>query len=147
MLRDPRPELTPAELIKVRDSVATIGRLSDSLVRLGPFRLGIDGVLSWVPGIGELYSTGAAVFIIAQGLRARVPLHVLAVCAAMMGSRTVVTAVPLAGPLVADLFLAHRLSAKMVVKAIDARLPVAERAPARANWVDRMLKPRATVAA
>ncbi len=148
MLRDPRPELTPAELIKVRDSVATIGRLSDSLVRFGPFRLGLDGVLSWVPGIGELYSTGAAIFIIAQGLRARVPLHILAACAAMMGSRTVVSAVPLAGPLVADLFLAHRLSAKMVVKAIDAMLPVAERTAPRTNWVDRMLKPRSgTVAA
>lgn len=147
MLRDPRPDLTPAELIKVRDSVAVIGRLSDSLVRLGPFRLGLDGVLSWVPGIGELYSTGAALFIIAQGLRARVPLHILAVCAAMMGSRTVVSAVPLAGPLVADLFLAHRLSAKMVVKAIDARLPVTEQTAPKTNWLDRVLKPRGTVAA
>jgi hypothetical protein len=147
MLRDPRPELTPAELIKVRDSVATIGRLSDSLVRIGPFRLGLDGVLTWVPGIGELYSTGAAIFIIAQGLRARVPLHILAVCAAMMASRTVVSAVPLAGSVIADLFLAHRLSAKMVVKAIDAMLPVTERAPAKANWLTRALKPRAPVMA
>jgi hypothetical protein len=147
MLRDPRPELTPAQLIKVRDSVAVIGRLSDSLVRVGPFRLGLDGVLIWVPVIGELYSTGAAIFIIAQGLRARVPLHVLAVCAAMMGSRTVVSAVPLAGPLVADLFLAHRLSAKMVVKAIDAMLPVAERTAPRTNWLTRVLNARGTVAA
>lgn len=145
MLRDPRPELTPAQLIKVRNSVAVIGRLSDSLVRFGPFRLGLDGVLSWVPGVGELYSTGAALFIIAQGLRARAPLHILAVCAAMMGSRTLVSAVPLAGPLVADLFLAHRLSAKLVVKAIDARLPVTERTPAKANWLTRVLKPRGVV--
>jgi hypothetical protein len=132
----------------LRDSVATVGRLSDSLVRFGPFRLGLDGVLTWVPVIGELYSTGAAIFIIAQGLRARVPLHILAACAAMMASRTVVSAVPLAGSVIADLFLAHRLSAKMVVKAIDARLPVAERSQPRANWLTRAIKPRAgTVAA
>jgi hypothetical protein len=147
MLRDPRPELTPAELIKVRDSVAVIGRLSDSLVRVGPFRLGLDGVLIWVPVIGELYSTGAAVFIIAQGLRARVPLHILAACAAMMGSRTLVSAVPLAGPLAADLFLAHRLSAKMVIKAIDAMLPVAERSAQKPSWFARLTRPGITVAA
>jgi hypothetical protein len=111
------------DLVSIRNSVETVGRLSDSLVRLGPFRLGLDGVLSWIPAVGELYSTGAAVFIIVQGARARVPLHVLLACAALMGSRTVVSAVPLAGPAVADLFLAHRLSAKMVVRAIDKMLP------------------------
>jgi hypothetical protein len=147
MLRDPRPVLTPAELIKARDGVAAIGRLSDSLVRFGPFRLGIDGVLSWVPLIGELYSTGAAVFIIGQGLRARVPLHILAACAAMMGSRTVVSAVPLAGPLVADLFLAHRLSAKMVVKAIDAMLPVTERSQPKPSWSARLTRRGTTATA
>jgi hypothetical protein len=110
-------------LLSIRHSVEAVGKLSDSLVRFGPFRLGLDGVLSWIPGVGELYSTGAAAFIIVQGVRARVPVHVLVGCAALMGSRTVVSAVPLAGPLAADLFLAHRLSAKMVVRAIDRMLP------------------------
>jgi hypothetical protein len=112
-----------SDLKSIRDSVEMVGRLSDSLIRFGPFRLGIDGVLSWIPGVGELYSTGAAAFILVQGARARVPVHILLACAALMASRTVVSAVPLAGPLAADLFLAHRLSARMVVKAIDAMLP------------------------
>src|ERR1700712_4190579 len=94
-----------SDLKSIRDSVETVGRLSDSLLRFGPFRLGLDGVLSWIPGVGELYSSAAAVFIIVQGLRARVPLHVLVICAALMGGRTMVSAVPLAGPLAADLFL------------------------------------------
>src|ERR1700759_2755116 len=51
------------ELRTIRDSVERVGRLSDNLIRVGPFRLGIDGVLSWVPGLGELYSAGAALFI------------------------------------------------------------------------------------
>jgi hypothetical protein len=112
-----------SDLAGIRRSVATVGRLSDNLLRVGPFRLGLDGVLSWVPGIGEIYSMGAAVFIIVQGVRARVPVHILLGCAALMGSRTLISAVPLAGPLAADLFLAHRLSAKMVVRAIDKMLP------------------------
>lgn len=147
MIRDPRPHLSPAELVRIRDSVATVGRLSDSLVRFGPFRLGIDGVLSWIPGVGEIYSTAAAAFIIGQGLRARVPAHILLVCGAMMGSRTVVSAIPLAGPAVADLFLAHRISAKLVVKAIDAMLPVTDQTPPKASWLARLTRPRGTVAA
>ncbi len=147
MIRDPRPELSPAELVRIRDSVALVGRLSDSLVRLGPFRLGLDGVLSWIPGVGELYSTAAAVFIIAQGLRARVPLHILAICAAMMGSRTVVSAIPLAGPVGADVFLANRMSARLGVKAIDAMLPIADRTPPRVGLWARLTGPRGTAVA
>jgi hypothetical protein len=121
-------------LLNIRHSVTTVGRLSDSLFRFGPFRLGVDGVLSWIPGVGEIYSTGAAAFIIVQGVRARVPVHVLVACAALMGSRTVVSAVPLAGPLAADLFLAHRLSAKMVVRAIDKMLPAGAAPVAPDPW-------------
>jgi len=129
------PSAPVPTLLTIRRSVATVGRLSDSLIRFGPFRLGIDGVLSWIPGVGEVYSTGAAVFIIVQGVRARAPVHVLVACAALMGGRTLVGAVPLAGPLAADLFLAHRLSARMVVRAIDKMLPAdAVPAPPEPWW-------------
>jgi len=135
------------DLVSIRNSVQAVGRLSDSLVRFGPFRLGIDGVLSWVPVIGELYSTAAAGFIIIQGIRARVPAHILVACAAMMGSRTVVSAVPLAGPLAADFFLAHRLSAKMVARAIDRMLPADQRSEEpRPSWWSRVPVPRGPVA-
>jgi hypothetical protein len=119
-----------AELQRIRYSVAIVGRLSDSLVHFGPFRLGLDGMLSWIPGLGELYSVAAAVFILVQGWRAGVSLATLILCAALMASRTVVSAIPLVGPLAADLFLAHRVSAKLVVRAIDAMLQTGA-APAR----------------
>ncbi len=61
---------TDSELRAIRDSVSWVGRLSDSLVRFGPFSLGIDGVLSWIPGVGEVYSTLAGGFIVVQGVRA-----------------------------------------------------------------------------
>jgi len=48
----------------------------------------------------------------------------LAFCALLMASRTTVSAIPLAGPLAADLFTAHRWSAKLVMRSIDAQLPV-----------------------
>jgi Domain of unknown function (DUF4112) len=117
------PPLPIPTLVIIRHNVAIVGRLSDSLIRFGPFRLGLDGVLSWIPGLGALYSAAAAAFIIVQGVRARVPPPVLLACAALMGGRTLIGAVPLAGPLLADLFLAHWLSARIMVRAIDKMLP------------------------
>lgn len=113
---------TDAELDAIRASVAWVGGLSDSLVRIGPFSLGLDGILAWVPGVGELYSTGAAAFLLIQGLRARAPLPVLGACAVLMATRTAVDAVPLAGAVAADLFTAHKWSARMIVRAIDRKL-------------------------
>jgi hypothetical protein len=113
-----------AELRSIRDSVAVVGRLSDSILRLGPFSLGIDGVLSWIPGIGELYSTLAGGFIVLQGARAGVPVPVLAGAVLLLGARTMASAVPMAGALFADVFTAHKWAARMIVAAIDRQLGV-----------------------
>ncbi len=110
------------QLVKIRDSVALVGRLSDGLLKFGPLSLGIDGVLSWVPGLGEAYSVAAGAFILVQGVRAGVPAGTLVLAGGLMLSRTAVSAIPLAGPLTADLFTAHRWSARLVVSAIDRKL-------------------------
>jgi hypothetical protein len=111
-----------AELRAIRDSVALIGRLSDSLLRIGPFSLGIDGILSWIPGLGDIYSVVAGGFIIVQGARAGVAPSVLTGAALLMGLRTAIGAVPLAGSAIADFFTAHKWAAAMVVRAIDTQL-------------------------
>jgi hypothetical protein len=123
---------TESELRSIRNSVDFVGRLSDNIVRFGPFSLGVDGVLSWIPGLGEVYSMGAGAFILVQGARAGVPATVLASAALILGVRTFGDALPFAGPLFADLFTAHKWAARMVVEAIDKRLGAegpARRAP------------------
>jgi hypothetical protein len=110
------------DLEGIRDSVAWLGRVSDAVLRIGPFSLGLDGVLAWIPGLGEVYSAGAAAFLLIQGLRARAPLGVLAASAALMALRTGIGAIPLAGSVFADLFTAHKWSARLIVRAIDRRL-------------------------
>jgi hypothetical protein len=106
----------------IRDSVAFVGRMSDGILRLGPFSLGIDGVLSWVPGVGDVYSVLAGAFIVIQGARAGVPTPSLIAAAALIGVRTLAGSVPIAGSAFADLFTAHRWAAAMVVRAIDRKL-------------------------
>jgi hypothetical protein len=122
---------TDDELRSIRDSVSLVGHLSDSIVRLGPFSLGIDGVLSWIPFVGEIYSAAAGGFILVQGLRAGVPATVLLGAGFVLGVRTAGDAVPIAGALFADVFTAHKWAANMIVRAIDKRLAAGE---ARARW-------------
>jgi hypothetical protein len=111
-----------SELQAIRAGVARIGKLSDSIVRLGPLRLGLDGVLAWAPGVGEIYSAAAGTYIIVQGLRAGVSIPVLATCGALMFGRTTLSAIPVVGPLAADLLTAHRWSSRLVIAAIDRKL-------------------------
>jgi hypothetical protein len=110
------------DLESLRNSVQMVGKLSDSVIGVGPFSLGLDGVLSWIPGVGEVYSAAAGTFIIVQGLRAGVSKRTLVAAGGLMLSRTAISAVPLAGPLAADVFLAHKWSAKMVAGAIDRKI-------------------------
>src|SRR5580658_1643822 len=125
------------ELRSIRDSVSLIGRLSDSLIKIGPFSLGIDGVLSWIPAVGEAYSLGAGAFILVQGSRAGVPASVLASAALVLGIRTLGDIVPIAGPLFADVFTAHKWAAKMIVRAIDERLGEPTAGLRRERWWER----------
>jgi hypothetical protein len=125
---------TDSDLRSIRNSVNLVGRLSDNIVRIGPFSLGIDGVLSWIPAVGEIYSIGAGAFILVQGVRAGVPASVLARAAFILGLRTFGDAVPFAGPLFADVFTAHKWAAKMVVRAIDQRLASPEGDRGRSAW-------------
>ncbi len=126
-------EATIAELTAIRARVEQVAKLSDGLVKLGVFRLGLDGLLAWIPGVGELYSIAAGGYILYQGVRAGVPIGTLATCAALLLGRTTMTAVPLAGALAADVFTAHRWSARLVLKAIDRKLAQAG-APAKPAW-------------
>ena len=117
-----KPVKTMHDLERLRDSVQLVGKLSDSVLGVGPFSIGLDGVLSWIPGLGEVYSAAAGAFIIVQGARAGIPKRTLAVAGGLMLSRTAISAVPLAGPLAADMFMAHKWSAKMVAGAIDRKI-------------------------
>lgn len=139
---------TDHELEAIRNSVDRVGRLSDSVIGVGPLSIGLDGILSWIPGVGEVYSTAAGAFILVQGARAGVPVTTLAIAGGLMFGRTAVSAVPLAGPVAADLFRAHRWSASMVCKAIDRKLeqqaqPVA--GASRFGWPKRKFRPAAAI--
>jgi hypothetical protein len=105
-----------------RASIERISRLSDNLVGIGPFGIGLDGLLAWVPVAGELYSLGAGAALITEGYRARVAPAVLTQAAVLVSIRTLANIFPVVGGVVVDLFRGHRMAARILVKAIDETL-------------------------
>jgi hypothetical protein len=118
---------TMDDIARIRRSIEQAGRWSDGLFRVGPVRIGLDGLLAWIPLLpaGAAYSLLAGGFLLIQGYRARAPWGVLARVAVLLGLRTAVTllgesVLPLmVVELAVDLFRAHRWSADLLVRAID----------------------------
>ena len=115
--------------------------MSDGLVKVGPLSLGFGRrvELDSRPRRALQHRRRAA-FLILQGLRAGVPMPVLASAVAMLSLRTVASAVPIAGAAFADMFTAHKWTANMIMRAIDKQLgePVSPRpAPGYPSWRGR----------
>jgi hypothetical protein len=123
---------TQQEVANARRAVERIGKLSDNIIGIGPFGIGIDGMLAWVPGLGDVYSVAAGGMLLLLGFRARAPIGVLVRVAMLVGLRSVIgaAAIPLLGPLypisgaVVDLFRGHKMSADLLCKTIDRTLYV-----------------------
>lgn len=115
---------THRDLHGLRTSVERTRKLSDSVLKLGPFSLGLDGVLGWVPGVGLAYSVMAGGFLILQAVRARARPGTVAKMAGFLvaDSLTDVIPVPLA-PAVADMFFTgHKWAADTLLKHLDETL-------------------------
>src|SRR5215472_6817015 len=67
------------DLHNIRLAVERIHKLSDRLIGLGPFGVGLDGILSFIPipGVGVAYSGLAALALMVQAVRARASAGVL----------------------------------------------------------------------
>ncbi len=126
-----------------RASIERISKLSDNLIGVGPVGIGLDGMLAWIPGVGELYSIGAGAALIAEGYRARVPPVVLAQAAALVSIRTLSNVFPVFGGVFVDFFRGHRMAAKMLVKAIDETVYIeGENNPADPHYAQTLARIR-----
>jgi hypothetical protein len=112
------------EVSNARASIERIGRLADNLIGFGPVGVGLDGLLTWIPVVGAVYSLGAGAALIAAGVRARAPLTTLIQVLAIVLVRSGVGEAPLVGQIVVDLFRGHKWAADLLVRAIDQTLYV-----------------------
>lgn len=98
-----------------------IRRWSDRVVGVGPFGVGLDGILTWVPGLGSLYTLGAAIWLIVLAARsdASAGTHLKMIFVLLID--LLLSPVPLVGDAADLLFPGHHLAARTLQKDIERR--------------------------
>jgi len=112
---------TPVNVASLRASVKRTRRISDKIIGVGPFTLGLDGVLAWIPGAGVAYSVAAGAFLMVQGVRAQVPARTLARMGVLLVADSLFDLIPVPlAPAVADMvFTGHKWAADALLCALD----------------------------
>lgn len=114
-----------ADIEKIWLNVDGLKKASDRVVGIGPFGIGLDGLLTWVPVVGTAYTLGAAGWLLVQAVRVKAPPTTIARMLGYLGIDSATTAigeVPFLDfvPSVADvLFPGHLLAAKALQKHIE----------------------------
>lgn len=109
-----------AEIERIRDGVTQWRRISDRLFSIGKFGVGLDGILTWVPGVGGVYGLGVGGYLMLQAHRARASKGTMAKMGMLIGLDALVGEVPLLGDAFDFFFRAHARSANMLLKHIEA---------------------------
>ncbi len=111
-----------ADIEKIWSNVEGVKKLSDRVVGVGPFGVGLDGLLTWIPVVGSVYSLGASGWLLVQAVRAKATPATLARMFGYLGLDGVITLtgeVPLlsiAPDLLDVVFQGHLLAAKALQK-------------------------------
>ncbi len=103
-----------------------IKRLSDDLIKIGPWGVGLDGVLAWVPGANTIYSVGAGGLLVYEAVKAGAAPWTLARMAAYLVANSAMTEVPIVGWAMDTLFRGHLMAANALQRDIEARHGPAE---------------------
>ncbi len=119
------PKKTIADIEKIWSGVERVKKLSDRVVGIGPFGLGLDGLLTWVPGLGLAYTVGAGGYLVVQAVRAKASPATLARMLAYLVIDGITGEVPVAGDIVDVFFPGHLMAAKALQAEIE-----------RTHWVE-----------
>ncbi len=115
---------THLQLQNTRWAIERVRRWSDRLMGIGPFGIGLDGLLGWIPGFGAVYSVAAGGLLILYGWRGRAAPSVLFQVAMLIAANTASNFIPAAGGLVDMVFTAHKWSADLLLKHMEQTLYV-----------------------
>lgn len=144
---------THAELKAARRNIERIKKLSDNVVGIGPLGIGLDGLLSWVPGAGAVYSGIAGLMLIGEGMRVGAPAGDMFKIVLWIAADTFADILPLtpftlpflpATAVVDTFFTAHKWSANTLLRHMDNTIYIegtreqARRKPEYADLVARV---------
>jgi hypothetical protein len=119
---------------EVEQSLDQLSRLMDGMFRIPGvgWRFGLDALVGLVPGVGDLATTAASLYILAAGVRYRVPKATLLRMAANVAVDYLLGSVPVVG----DLFDAFWKSNQMNVELLRERATATPEEARRARLSD-----------
>jgi len=94
---------------------------SDRLVAIGPFGVGIDGALAFVPVAGGVYSLAAGLWLLAEAVRSGARPWTLARMGAYILFNTASAEIPIVGQTFDFFFRGHLMAANALQKDIARR--------------------------
>jgi hypothetical protein len=128
-------EVTHERALRAWRNAQRIKSLSDNLIGLGPFGIGLDGVLAWVPGANLIYSVGAGGLLVYEAVKADASAYTLARMVAYLAANSAMTEVPILGWAMDTLFRGHLMAANALQKDIERRFgPVDAPTPVWRPW-------------
>jgi len=108
-----------------------IKRLSDELIKIGPWGIGLDGALAWIPGANVAYSVGAGGLLMYEAVQAKATPATLARMGLYLAANTAMDGVLVVGWAMDTIFRGHAMAAKALQKDIEARHGLPAGAPTR----------------
>lgn len=124
---------TSAEFAAIRRRVMKVRRFSDGLFRVGPVKIGADGLTTFVPGLGAVYGLGAGGYLIHQAVKAGAPADVIGKMAGWLLLDVATGEVPILGDAVDFFFRGHDKAAHELERHLD-RVHPEGRKPVEPRW-------------
>jgi hypothetical protein len=122
-------EVTRERALRAWRIADTVGQLSDNIVKIGPWGIGLDGVLAWVPGANVIYSLGAGGLLFYEGVRSGAAPATLIRMGLYLTANSALAEVPVLGWAADTLFRGHLMASRALKRDIERRFgPLADRA-------------------
>lgn len=129
----------PAHIREIYDQVETIKRLSDRLISVGPWGLGLDGMLAFIPGANLAYGLGAGALLVHHAVKAEAHPTTIAKMVAYLAADNATDALPFLGWAVDMVFPGHLMAAKTLQKDIERRY--GPMSPPKKRWWSKQQSP------
>jgi hypothetical protein len=115
-----------ADLDKLKKQIGDVRRISDRLIGIGPFGIGLDGLSAWLPIGGEVYTLAAGGLLLSQAWRVHASKATLSKMAGLLAVDAATDAVPIPfiAPLVDMAFTGHKWAANLLLKEMEQTLYV-----------------------
>src|SRR3954470_4529779 len=106
----------PEHIREIWNQAELVKKLSDGLIRIGPWGVGLDGLLAFLPGANLVYGLGAGGVLVWLAIKAQASRGTIAKMAAYLAIDNATDAIPFVGWAADALFTGHKMAANALQK-------------------------------